>query len=209
QSGALAASKYYETRNNRFIWIESLWAADAPWAKAIPDFDTFERNVDSYLGVKDGVYKNAGQLDLKVLGELKKASTYNKVMGVIRSESPPEGADRPNGYLILAVLAIGFSLLSQFITTRQQKRSGQVGTQGNTMKIMMFIMPAMVGVFALMYTASFAVYMITNSVMSLLINLLTTAVLGGISMRKAKEERSDTGVVKYGRRDPNDNIKKK
>lgn len=202
-NAAEQAYKYYkDVQNSKFLWIKSLWVPDVFWRDAIPDFDTFRNNVSKYFKIESSG-KNKGGLSPDVLDSLNSERTYDKVMLKIRQDKSISGK---NGYLILAVLAVSLSLLSQFITMRQQKKSGQVAAGGDsTMKTMMLIMPVMIGAFALFYTAAFALYMITNSAMSLLINLITTGVIGGMFRSKEKEHISDTGAIKYGRPDPNDN----
>ena len=61
---------------------------------------------------------------------------------------------------MLAVLVVGLSVLSQFITNRQQKKSGQImeNTGMGTMKAMMFVMPVMLAVFALTSNSAFSVH---------------------------------------------------
>ena len=86
------------------------------------------------------------------------------------------------------------------------------------MKIVMIIMPLMMGFFALTYTAVFTVYIITNSTMTLLINLASSGLLALIDMKKAganylkvprgekkKGKGEDNGdvVIRYGSPDPN------
>ena len=72
-----------------------------------------------------------------------------------------------------------------------------------TMKAMMFVMPVMLAVFALTSNSAFSLYMIVSSVASLLINLITSLIVGAID----KNGKSKTQVIKHGRRDPNDMIK--
>ena len=88
---------------------------------------------------------------------------------------------------------------------RQQKKSGQVveGTTGaSSMKMMMFIMPIMIGIFSLSYTSAFAMYLVFNYLVSLIITLCSSLILTVIDKREAKVARET--VHKYGRPDPNE-----
>lgn len=206
ESAQKAYEYYKDAKNSKFLWIKSLWVPDVFWKDAIPEFDTFRNNVNKYFKIESSG-KNKGGLSPEVLDSLNSERTYNKVMQKIRQDKSIAGK---NGYLILAFLAVSLSLLSQYITMRQQKKSGQITPQSDSsMKMMMFIMPIMIGFFAFFYTAAFALYMITNSAMTLIINLITSAVIGGIFRTKQKENISESGAIKYGRKDPNDYINKR
>ena len=193
----------YKANRTGFLWIKSLWVADVPWKDAIPDYSTFKNSMssDGYLDIavnKGKVYED----DDTLFKDLAKEETYARVTAQVRAD---EALNDTNGYLVLAVLVVGLSVLSQFITNRQQKKSGQImeNTGMGTMKAMMFVMPVMLAVFALTSNSAFSLYMIVSSVASLLINLITSLIVGAID----KNGKSKTQVIKHGRRDPNDMIK--
>ena len=73
-----------------------------------------------------------------------------------------------------------------------------------SMKMMMVIMPLMMGFFALQYTAVFTLYIVVNSAMTILINVFTTMAMNGKSKHNEKKLRSPDGIQKYGRPDPKD-----
>lgn len=80
---------------------------------------------------------------------------YNTVMGLLLDEEN-NGA---NGYLVLPILSVLLSVGMQLITMRQQKKSGQMNDAmggGGAMKVMMFVMPVMIGFFSLSYTSAFS-----------------------------------------------------
>ena len=68
--------------------------------------------------------------------------------------------------------------------------------------MMMIIMPLMMGMFALSYTAMFTLYIVVNSASTILINVVTSVAMDGKS--KKKEKQQTTGIQKYGRPDPKD-----
>ena len=71
-----------------------------------------------------------------------------------------------------------------------------VDGQGAKMqKMMMWIMPIMMAVFAFMYTAAFSIYMILSSVIS----ILTTLGINWIVDRKYKKNDSDDNEIVRGR----------
>lgn len=220
ERGSQAVFDFYHdeklTNREGFLWIKNIWAADVPWTKPINDYSTFVSNAGDYA-------KKAGKLGIAKadFDALKGAAMYNKVTKKLRSDK----SNNYNGYLVLPILTIGLSFLSYFITSRQQKKAGQVnetGQMAGSMKMMMFIMPLMMGFFAFMYTSMFTIYMVTNSLTTILINLGSTGVLelidrqksgrGGTAMRygrpdpnagkKGRSKNSDQ-PIKYGRPDPN------
>ena len=182
-----------------FLWIKNVWTADVPWTAPIKASGTeFSAAVGEWATnpEKSGIEKS--QLDNIV-------KMYDTVTAVIHSD--PENA--VNGWLILPVLALVLNFVSQFISRRQQKKSGQLqqteGQAGCMMKGMMFVLPAMMFYFALQYCSVFTLYMITNALMSLIISLICSLITGKMIKLDDRElVEADGGFVeKYGRTDPN------
>ena len=94
-----------------------------------------------------------------------------------------------NGYLVLPILSVLFSVATQWLSMRQQKQSGQMNEAmgGGTMKTMMFIMPVMIGFFSLSYTAAFSLYLIISYAFSLALQLSSNAIL--LVIDKAEEKK--------------------
>lgn len=192
-----AQSKVYDAyQENKisWLWVGNIWSADVPWKSEVNDYDTFKTNIGEYgtNANKSGMTSEEVQLML---------TKYNVVMGkLLASEN-----NKANGYLILPILSILLSVATQWISMRQQKKSGQVveGTTGaSSMKMMMFIMPIMIGIFSLSYTAAFAIYLVFNYLVSLVITLCASLILTFIDKREEKIAKET--VHKYGRPDPND-----
>ena len=66
-------------------------------------------------------------------------------------------------------------------------------------KLMMILMPVILGVFALFYNSVFAIYMITRQFVAMVITPLQLMVVDAISNKKKKKEE-DTVVVDYSRK---------
>ncbi len=58
----------------------------------------------------------------------------------------------------------------------QYDANGKAIDTQKSMKIMTWIMPVMIGVFSLFYSAAFTIYMFVNSLISVTINLIYNAV---------------------------------
>ncbi|MCH5160920.1 MAG: membrane protein insertase YidC [Clostridiales bacterium] len=179
-SFALADAKPMQAK---FLWIKNIWAPDVPWQnKAVMSWSDFERAIGNYkLASKNGLSSDD-------LGFVLEPGRYTRVMGRLLNGSK---SDRTNGYLILPVLVVLLSVGSQLITTRQQKRAGQMNEKGGmatSMKVMMFIMPVMMAFFAIQYASIFTMYMVMNTALTLIFNVVFTAIIR--VMDKNKQRRN-------------------
>ncbi len=188
---------YYQANKTGFLWIKNIWSPDVPWKKEVNSYNQFLTNI----GKRKDDAKKSG-IDDSTLASMK--GSYDVVMGKLLAEKN-NGA---NGYLVLPILSVLFSVATQWLTMRQQKQSGQMNEAmgGGTMKTMMFIMPVMIGFFSLSYTAAFSLYLIISYAFSLIMMLSSNAIL--LAIDKTEEKRVTTTVQKYGRPDPNDTDKK-
>ncbi len=154
-----------------FLWIDNIWAPDVPWGdKALLDWKSFETAIDDY---KTRGTNKLSKADAACINK----ETYNNVMAKLLADKTH---DRTNGYMILPILVVLLSLGSQLLSMFQQKRAGQVNNKGGTatsMKVMMFIMPVMMFVFAIQYASIFTLYMVTNSACTLFFNFFFTNII--------------------------------
>lgn len=190
---------YNNEKKQSFLWVKNIWSADVPWTKPIKEYNAFKTAVGSF-GNKKNAMKKLGVNDV-VFDDLMSNPKYNIVTEKLRNDS----SNKTNGLLILVIMSVGLSFLSQFITQRQQKKSGQAamgGGMGGSMKFIMILMPLMMGFFALTYSTAFTLYIVVNSAMTILINLATTGIMKLVD--SGKEPKNKSGVKKYGRPDPND-----
>jgi len=172
------SAKKFRDENERFLWVANIWMPDSP----------FQHPVFSDYNAFNGKYK------------LEKYTSNPEQYANLTAKLGKE-KKQVNGYLIMVVLTAATSLLSQLVMNKSQKTQLElqsVDGQGmQTQKIMMWMMPIMMGVFALMYTAAFSLYIIMSSVISLLSTLLINKIVD-ISFKKklAKEEASGDIVYK-------------
>lgn len=198
--GAYADGNGYQ--RDSFLWIKDIWSADTPWANSLaPTQSDFMSAVGSY-GTDPSRSGLSGEELQKIVG------SYDVVMARVIAE----GEYGVNGFLVLPVLAVLLNVLTQIITRRQQKQSGQAqmgGQNEGCMKVMVFVMPVIMGVFALMYCAAFTLYMVTNSTMTLIINLIGTKISKKMIPIDATAggKGSKEVVSRYGRPDPSDRKK--
>ena len=160
-----------------FLWIDNIWVADVPWKDSIVDNEEdFKSAIDDYA---DKETNGLGDDSSKML------SNYKTVMQKLIDDVKANGST--NGYLILPILVVLLSFGSQFLTMRQQKRAGQVNNKGGmatSMKVMMFIMPVMMAIFAIQYASIFTLYMVTNTATTLFFNVFFTSIIRFADKRK-------------------------
>lgn len=147
--------EYDENYKEPFFWIKSIFAGDT-WASAIPNGATAAKNIPDLDQAK-----------------------YDAVMKPLMDKYNTGW----NGYLILPILVLGLNVLSLFINKQQmqpQAVPGQTAEQAKASatqaKIMQFIMPVMMFVFALFYSAAFTLYMFVNMVFTTIINVVFNVV---------------------------------
>lgn len=193
EAGQQAVYDYYQDNRTGWLWVKNIWSPDVPWASEINSKDTFITNIRDY-----GTSTSMSGLTTEEIANMK--TEYNNVMGKLLNSSE----NQSNGYLILPILSVALSFLSQWLSMRQQKKSGQTNEMagGGVMKMMLFIMPIMMGVFALTSTAAFSLYLVVQYAFSLIITLVSNLILFIID--KNEEKKLAKTVVKYGRPDPND-----
>lgn len=144
-----------------FLWIKNIFVSDN-WAQAVPDFAT--------------VTGQKGMATSKLTGIT--IDEYNDVMADVLGTG-----GKWNGLLILPILSIALSFLSTKLLSGSQAQppappqdaqgegAEKAQSQQQTMKMMQYVMPIMMGVFALFYSGAFALYMFTSSLCAILFQL--------------------------------------
>ena len=166
-----AADYYHEHRKEQsFLWIGNVWYPDSMFNKEVPTFDKFRSQIARAAQDMPANYEES----------------YNEVTADLVKEK-----DTFNVYFVLIVLAIGFMFLQQFISMRAQKDANELssvdGSAARTNKMMMIIMPIIFGIFSFFYSAAFSIYMIINTVYSLLSTVIINKV---VTVRFEKKEES-------------------
>lgn len=172
----------------KFLWIHNIFVSDS-WKEGVPN----------YLVVTG----QEGFAMSKITGVMK--DEYELVMGkVIGADLAGYGSGAKwNGLLLLPVFSIVLSFLSQKLLTKSQgtpppSPNGKSGDsmQAN-MKMMQYFMPIMIGVFALFYSAAFALYTFTSSLVAIVFQLIF-ALVGKILDKR--EERMAGGFASSRRK---------
>ncbi len=165
----------YNEEKEGWLWIKNVFMPDT-YANPVPTEKKF-------------VGRGLGQLNAKLPDETRvlnlSRSRYNDgydavLKPAMESYNKVTFFDMKhwNGYFILPLLSIALSIVSVKLTkANQPEMPQQTDANGNPtnagqgmMKAMNWMMPAMMGVFALFYSSAFCIYMVMNSFITVLFN---------------------------------------
>ncbi len=167
----MAAKNFVENQEG-FLWIKNIWITDSPMAHPL------ESNWASFKA--SSAYNGSDISDAQY-------ATLTANLTQQKAES--------NGYFILVALTAGMSFLMQFVMNKSQKAQMELQTvdgQGaQTQKIMMWIMPIMMAMFAFMYTSAFSIYIILSNALS----IGTTFLINFVVDKKIKKDKQKAGQL--------------
>ena len=162
----------------QFLWIENYWIADSP----------FKRSIFSY---KDFV-NEIGSNNVSAQEE----TIYNAFMPNLDA-----AVGRVNGYLILAVLSVVVSFLSVFLGNLGNKKKGEKTQAPAGGKVMMFVMPIIMGIFAIFYNSVFAIYLVVSQAISAILAPIENLIINKCDAHdEKKKEEKQKSVVSYRRK---------
>ena len=172
---------YAKGSNNHFLWVRNLWYPDSTLYKELPDFSRFKSTV-SRANIGDDY-----------------AESYNKVTAALDVQK-----GHYNGYFVLIILSIGLMLLQQWLSMRSNKSVNELstvdGSGARTNKMMMVMMPLIYGIFSFMYSASFSIYMITNTLFGLITMLIINKCVDVWFKKKEASGELDAYLTKKSRK---------
>lgn len=168
----------YDQNKDSFLWIENIWLPDSPTSKSMVSYSTLKSQIGE-KNIEEGEERiyNAFMTDLKIARE------------------------KTNGYFILPLLCVLFSMLSICVTNLYNKHKfAKKGMQApKTNKIMMIVMPVILGLFAMFYNSVFAIYMVVGQIVSTIIQPLQLLIIDKIIDGKKKKEEEKV-IVDYSRK---------
>ena len=178
---------YYIDNMQSFLWIKNIYKAESPTTSPVFTkseitsylnnyYSESEREVEAQFGYEEQIF------DFVV------ADLNERELGV-------------NGYYILVILAVVTSFLSIFINNKLMKKDS--GTQQPGGKAMYFIMPIILGIFTLMYTSLFAIYIIIGQIVTMIFSPITNLIVKkwvDKSGKKQEEKRKAVIDVDYRRK---------
>ena len=167
--------KYKEIKDE-WLWIKNIWLPDKATEKEIPTYDRFKSETN-FKTTKD---------------------EYNTVMKLLLDNY--DNTNNTNGYYILSIIVVGVSFLSQLLIKKVSQPRGKNGEkvavqQNGLAKVMMFVLPFAMLMFTISSSAVFALYIITNSLMSTVITPITTIASNKILDEKDKKHQEEIKVA--------------
>ena len=195
---ANVAKKYEEIKDN-WLWIDSVWRPDT-YVSGVPNYNDFY----NIANLNDAVSQNEARLN-------QIAMEYNTITADIQKTYSSW-----NGYFILVVLSGAITFLSLWLNQKSttaknnqivvkpvnnsvKQNNQQPEANTNTaMKIMKFVMPVIMIIFTFTYSAAFALYIVTNSLMGVIINFTCMKVFDKLDKKKDEKEK-ETKKVSYSR----------
>lgn len=181
----------YADVKNGFLWIKSIWRPDT-WVSSVVGWDDYNASVSRVRTEKlseEQLASEKAEYEKIITNSFKndKNGTYNKW----------------NGYLILPILAAlltyGSMKVSTIISKRKAKKNNlQIVQAPEAGKGMQFIMPAIMGVFTLLYNAAFGIYIVVGALFGFITSPLISMIVDNIDYKQQlKEEAKKT--VSYSR----------
>lgn len=175
---AESASEVWKKVKDSWLWIGNIWVSDN-YKSPLPTYSDLKSMANSS---KNKEYKSYVKSIDKEL--------YSVVTSSVHAKNT-----RWNGYYILAVLSAGLTFLSQWLTERLQKSKNkkvnelvaQSNQQGTAMKFMKIFLPLMMVIFVLTSSASFGLYIVSSSLISMLISTLTSLIVNACYKKKEEE----------------------
>lgn len=172
----------YQQIQDSFLWINNVWKPDTT-TNSIPTFD-------EYLALANTVEFEGEQIQVKKLTQEQKETLredYELIMKPIRDQ-----IGRANGYYILLVLVVGTAVLAQWLSQRKlslkDKDKNATNPAASTNKIMMFVLPVILGVFALSSNSVFSLYLLTSQIITIAITPIVDLLID--KTEKAQEQKT-------------------
>ncbi len=164
--------------SSNFLWIENYWIADSPLKNSIFTYDQFVSEIGS-----------------------NNVSEYEKVIYDSFMVSLNDQVGRVNGYFILAILSVAVSMLAIWIGNITTRKKGEPKAKAPGSKVMMIVMPLIMGIFAIFYNSVFAIYMVTSQVIGVALTPLENLIINKWDThQEKKEEEKRKSVVEYRRK---------
>lgn len=167
--------EYQEIKDeNSWLWVKNVFKSDTKTSIML-SFDEYYSEANLDLSDEE-----------KEIAELR----YNEIMNIIYEY---EGDGSWNGYYILVILAGLVSFFSQWATMHimngKKVKNNTDPTTAGTQKIMMIILPIVMIIFAYQSSALFALYLITNSFISVIISYLSNLIQESFDKDNKKNKR--------------------
>ena len=175
--------KTYGEIKSGFLWIKNIWRPDTSASVTLSYKD--------YLSISKTKAENLPEI------------IYNQILDPIKNDKQFSGW---NGYYILIILSALATYLSTQINVwigkaKAQKQGKPYVDAMAQNKILIYLMPIIMALFALFYNSMFAIYMVTGALFGMIVNPLLTLLVDKLydNSEKKEKEKVLSGVT-YSRR---------
>ena len=187
-------------KENSWLWVKNIWMADSPLKKNIPTFKEY-----------------ANMAGLNKEERASKEETYNKIMAPLS-----EKYQRVNGYFILPILVVLATVLSQLLMQpKKNKKKKEIKTEDGLIvdkdknqnqekpvdpsqaqgKLMLILIPILMGWLTISYNVVFALYLLASSLFSAATTPLINLIVDKLSKNKREKlEKKKNKDVSYRRK---------
>lgn len=182
---AKVLDKYNTEIKQSWLWVSNIWRPDTN-ASGFPNYSTFTGAANFYGSAE---YKEA--VDAKLASLPEGATDEQKSIAIKEVQNEFENKynfvtynvqsayQSWNGYFILVILAAVITYLSAVVSQMQTSKKDKTQTQtegeivpAKSMKFMKFLLPILMIIFTIGYSAVFALYIVTNSLMTTIISFI-------------------------------------
>ena len=170
-----AVVEKYKDIKDSWLWIKNIWLPDKASVKEISTYESFKASTDVEVSKEE----------------------YNLVMGLLLQGY--DNTNNVNGFYVLSVIVVLVSFLSQWFIRKISQPKAKNGQTVNVQqpglaKAMMWILPIAMLLFTISSSAIFALYIITNSLMSTIITPISTVVCNKIEDKKELKRQEQIKV---------------
>ena len=162
-----------------WLWVKNVFMSDT-WANVIPSFSNFTSTriggVGATLPEMAGV--SYDQLMTPIINTYNKTSFWNM--------------SKWNGYFILPILSIATSLFSTKLQQKMQPvqmtgDEAQQKQQRIMTKVMTYMMPLVLGFFAIMYSSAFAIYYFVSNLVTTITSISFNLIVKSVDKKKESQ----------------------
>lgn len=178
---------YYIDNMESFLWIKNIYKAESPMTSPVFTKEEITNYLNSYYTDEEKAIEEEHHYEEQIFDYVI-VGLNERDLGV-------------NGYFILVILAVASSFLSIFLSNKLMK-GNQAAAGGG--KLMYFIMPLILGIFTLMYTSLFAIYIIVGQLVMIAMAPLNNLIVKkwvAASAKKQEQKKKDIIDVDYRRKD--------
>lgn len=171
-----------------WLWVKNVFMSDT-WANVIPSASNFTSTRIGGIGAEMPTLLGVSydQLMNPIISNYNKTSFWN--MG------------RWNGYFILPILSIATSFISTFLQQKMMPMQttgdeAQQKQQRIMNKTMTYLMPLVLGFFAIMYSAAFAIYYFVSNLMTTTTSITFNLIMKSVDKKKQTAQPSSILIEK-------------